>query len=262
MSEENAVLYSVDNHVALISLNRPKKLNTSSRALRADLGKAIKAAEADDDVRVVVFTGEGRAFAAGADLNESFTDDHNTVTEHLHKDHKPLIDAIRAAKKPFIAALHGATAGVNIAYALACDLIIMSENAFLLSPFSNIGLIPDGGTSWFLMSRLGRHRAYQMIIESDRLTSAQCLEYGIANKVVPDDGLRNAALDWANALAHDRPPLVMRYAKQVLNNIEDNAYNNAFDIEAKLQNSCVTSNDAREGISAFLEKRKATFTGT
>jgi 2-(1,2-epoxy-1,2-dihydrophenyl)acetyl-CoA isomerase len=153
--DEKTVLYTSENHVALIVLIRPEFMNVSSIRLRADLIEAIDLADKNDEVRVVVFAGEGRAFGAGADLSESFHAQHASVTEHILKDHKPIIDRLVQSPKTYIAALNGATAGISLASALACDLVIMAEDAYLLSPFASIGLIPGGGTSWFLLPALG-----------------------------------------------------------------------------------------------------------
>ena len=256
-----AVLYSEDGHVATISLNRPDAMNASSRQLRADLKVAMDSAEENKEIRVVVFTGEGRGFSAGADLTESFVDEHPTVTEHILKDHKPLIQAIGRSEKTYIAALHGATAGVSIAYALNCDLIMMAEKAFIYSPFAAISLVPDGGVSWFLVKALGYRRAYEVGVEGQRLSAEECKAAGLANRVVPDADLRDEAMKWAQHLANDVAPLSLRYAKQAMREATHGSYDSTVQKEADLQHLCVTSKDSREGISAFLEKRKPVFKG-
>lgn len=261
MDKHNAVIYSVENQVAVISHNRPQRMNASSSELRAGLRVALQAAESDPAVRVVVLTGEGRAFGSGADLKDGYSSEHKTVTSHILKDHKPLIDLIRSSKKPYIAAVNGAVAGISIAYAMACDMMIMAESAYLYSSFAAIGLIPDGGTCWFLMQRLGRQRAYQAIVESVRLSAVECFDLGIANKLVSDEQLRSKAVEWAATLAADCAPLSLRYTKEVLNYIEDHGYQLAAKKEAQLQHYCSTSSDRNEGVSAFLQKRKPEFTG-
>ena len=260
-SEEKAVLYTEDGHVALIALNRPKAMNASSRQLRADLTAAMEAAEKNDDIRVVVLTGEGRGFSAGADLTEPFTEHHETITDHILADHKPIVDFICNSNKTYIAALNGATAGVSVAYALACDLVIMAESAFIYSPFAAISLVPDGGVSWFLLQSLGYYRAYQMIIEGGRLTAAECEKIGLANKVASDEELRSAALAWANDLATKVAPLTMRYGKQALRTAQGNLLQQTIQKEAELQHLCDQSSDFKEGVTAFFEKRKPNFSG-
>ena len=258
---EPTVLYSEDGHVATISLNRPKAMNASSRQLRSDLKSAMDSAETNENIRVVILTGEGRGFSAGADLTESFVEDHPTVTEHILKDHKPLIDAIGTSQKTYVAALHGATAGVSIAYALNCDLVMMAEGGFIYSPFAAISLVPDGGVSWFLVKGLGYRRAYEVGVEGARLTSAECLSAGLVNRVVPDADLRTEAANWAAHLANDVAPLSLKYAKQAMRAAQNGTLADVQLVEAELQQLCVTSQDSQEGIAAFLQKRKPAFKG-
>lgn len=258
---EETVLYETYEKVALISHNRPTKMNASSKDLRLELRRAMNKAENDEAIRVVVLTGEGRAFQAGADLKDEYSSDHRTISEHILLDHKPLIDNIRRSEKTYIAAVNGAAAGIGMSYALACDLVMMAESAYLYSPFASIGLVPDGGACHFLLTKLGRHRAYQFIVESQRLTAAECHELGVANKVAPDEGFRAAALEWARDLSSDRAPLPMRYVKSILNALENEDYDQAVHLEAEFQHTCDQSKDMKEGVNAFFEKRKPVFTG-
>jgi len=261
MSKDSTVNYETADQVAIISLNRPDAMNASSHQLRNDIRAAINKAERNKNIRVGILTGEGRGFCAGADLKEGFGAHHATVTQHILSDHKPIIDDLINSDKPFIAALHGATAGIGIAYAMACDLIIMGEGGFMYSPFAAISLVPDGGTTWHLLKALGYRRAYQMIIEGGRLTAQECLEYGIANKICKDDDLRAEATAWAQKIATTIAPLTMRYAKKALRTAEQSSLNDTIHREAEYQHLCVQSKDAAEGISAFLQKRPAKFTG-
>ena len=258
---EETVLYSEDEHVALIALNRPNAMNASSRQLRAELTAAMTAAEENANIRVVVFTGEGKGFSAGADLREPFNEHYDTITEHILADHKPIVDHIASSEKTYIAALNGATAGVAVAYALSCDLVIMAESAYIYSPFAAISLIPDGGTTWFLLRQLGYYRAYQMIVEGGRLSAAECLQYGFANKVAPDSEIREQALAWAQSRATKTAPLSLRYAKQALRYAQTASLEATTIREAELQHLCDASDDFREGVTAFFEKRPPVFKG-
>lgn len=258
---DKAVIYKKLDHVALVALNRPDAMNSSNFQLRADLLEAFEQAEQDDDIRTVVLTGEGRGFSAGADLRESFTEHHSTVEQHIIKDHKPLIHWIRKSTKTYIAAINGAAAGVSVGYALTCDLIVIAESAFVYSPFAAISLIPDGGVTWHLTQYLGRARAYEMIITNGRLSAQEALGAGMVNKVLPDDGFRQATLDWAKQIAENTAPLSLRYAKQAVWAAAETGWENTLHKEAALQNHCVGSADNKEGAAAFLEKRKPVFQG-
>lgn len=258
---ECAIKFSKTNHVALITFNRPKEMNASNHQLRVELKAAFDEVEADETIRVVVLTGEGRAFSASADLRESFTQHHPTVEQHILKDHKPLIAQIRNSKKTYIAAINGAAAGVSVGYALSCDLATIADNAYILSPFAAISLIPDGGVTWHLTKYLGRARAYEMIITDGRLSPDEALGAGLVNKVLPADGFREATLTWAHHLAENIAPLSMRYAKEIVWAAAETDWDNTVNLEAALQNHCVASDDSKEGGLAFLEKRKPVFKG-
>ena len=256
-----AVIYEEKGRVALISLNRPEALNASSYRLRADLMDAIKCAEENEQVRIVVLTGEGRGFSAGADLTEGFSDHHDNVTYHILKDHKPIIDSIRHSEKTYIAALNGAVAGIGVGYALVCDLVTMGQSAYIYSPFAAISLVPDGGVTWYLTKFLGRARAYEMIITNGRMTSEECFQAGIANKIFDDEKLRDGTLNWADELAGQVAPLAMRYAKKSVWAATEQGLFDTIKTEATFQRTCIESEDFMEGVSAFAQKRKPTFKG-
>jgi 2-(1,2-epoxy-1,2-dihydrophenyl)acetyl-CoA isomerase len=163
-------------------------------------------------------------------------------------------------EKPVVAAVAGPAAGIGLSFALACDLVMMSEDAYLLSPFAAIGLIPDGGATWLLARTLGYHRAYQLCVESERVPAARCLELGLANRVVPADALDAESLAWAESLA-ERSPLALARTKLAMRAAMTSSFSETVAYEAHLQNACVESEDAQEGVAAFLGKRKAEFKG-
>jgi 2-(1,2-epoxy-1,2-dihydrophenyl)acetyl-CoA isomerase len=253
------VNYEQQDSVAIISMNRPDSLNGFTSELCEDLVLAFEKAHRDDSVRVVVFTGAGRAFSAGADLKEGFSGDRTTQAKLLF-EYGPVLMAISQIPKPVIAAVPGFAAGIGLSYALHSDLLVMADDAFLLSPFTTISLLPDGGANWMLVKQIGYHRAYQMCIESERVSAEKCLDLGLANKVVPAKDLREATVAWAQEIGK-RAPLSLAATKKVMRHAMDNDWLSCFTLEAAEQQILADSDDAREGVAAFLEKRKPNFKG-
>ena len=251
------VKYQRDGAVAVITLHRPDAMNAFHTELRAALAFALEKAHEDDAVRVVVLTGEGRTFSAGADLKAGIDRD---VSEILQVEYRPIQEAIANMPKPVIAAVPGSAAGIGLSIALHCDLLIMADNAFLLSPFTTISLVPDGGLNWLLVHQLGYRRAFQLSVESERIPAERCVELGLANRAVPADELMPAAMEWAGALA-ERAPLSMAATKKVMRFAAFRDWGEAYDMEAKFQGELLGSDDNQEGIQAFFEKRKPKFTG-
>lgn len=251
------VKYEQRGSVAIITLSRPESMNAFDTDLRAAVAAAFDRARKDAAIRVVVFTGEGRCFSAGADLKAGIDRD---VTEILQVEYRPIQEAIATLPKPVIAAVPGSAAGIGMSMALQCDLLIMADNAFLLSPFTTISLVPDGGLSWMLVRQLGYRRAFQLSVESERIPAARCVELGLANKAVPAERLMDAALEWAEALAQ-RAPLSLAATKQAMRHAMDHDWASSYDVEARLQGELLGTEDNQEGISAFLEKRSPEFKG-
>ena len=251
------VRYERQGAVVVITLNRPDRMNGFDEDLRAAVAEAFEKARDDDSVRVVIFTGEGRCFSAGADLKAGIDRD---VSEILQSEYRPVQEAIANIPKPVIAAVPGSAAGIGLSMALQCDLLIMADNAFLLSPFTTISLVPDGGLSWLLVRQLGYRRAFQLSIESERIPAERCVELGLANKAVPAEELQSAALEWAQSLAK-RAPLSLAATKKVMRFAADHDWSDAYDMEAELQGELLGSEDNQEGIDAFLEKREPEFKG-
>jgi len=251
------VKYEQHDAVAVITLFRPEAMNSFNTELRAALAFALEKAHEDDSIRVVVLTGEGRTFSAGADLKAGIDKD---VTEILQVEYRPVQEAIANIPKPVIAAIPGSAAGIGLSIALNCDLLIMADNAFMLSPFTTISLVPDGGMNWMLVQQVGYRRAFQLSIESERVAADRCVELGLANKAVPADELQSAALEWAQALAQ-RAPLSLAATKKVMRFAGNNNWGSSYDLEAQLQGELLASDDNKEGIQAFFEKRAPKFTG-
>ena len=252
------VKYEQQDAVAVVTLNRPDRMNAFTTELRADFLEALEKANGDDSVRVVIITGEGRCFSAGADLKEGGFD--RPVTEMLQVEYRPVQEAIASMPKPVIAAVPGSAAGIGLSIALQCDLLIMADNAFMLSPFTTISLVPDGGLNWLLVHQLGYRRAFQLSIESERIPAPRCVELGLANKAVPAAELHSAALEWAKELSA-RAPLSLAATKKAMRHAADKDWASSYDVEATLQGELLGSEDNKEGIAAFLQKRTAKFEG-
>lgn len=259
MSDWETVRYARDGTVSIITIHRPDAMNSFNAQLRRDLLAAFERAAADREVRVVVLTGEGRSFSAGADLKGSLMSDR-PVDEQLQLEYRPVFECIATMEQPVIAAVGGSAAGIGMSYALACDLLLMADSAFLLSPFSTISLVPDGGLNWLLVHQLGYRRAFQLAVEAERISAPRCVELGLANRAVPAESLMDEALAWARSLS-ERAPLSLAATKRAMRHAVSHDWASTFDVEAPLQRQLRESDDCKEGVTAFFEKRKPQFKG-
>lgn len=261
MSNFETVNIEYHDNIAVVSMNRPDKLNSFDAGLRRDLLLAVREVNRNDDIRVAVLTGAGRAFSAGADLSETQEQSHNfRVEDQLNGEFKPILMEIHEAPMPWISAINGACAGIGSAFGMACDLTVMADNAYLYQAFAAISLIPDGGATWHLVRTLGRKRAYEVIVTGEKLSAQKCLDWGLCNRVVPADQLLEETLSWASELAA-KAPLSLRYAKQALNTAIVSNVGDTISAEAKLQHECIGSVDAKEGVAAFMQKRAPQWQG-
>ncbi len=251
------VKYEKKDSVALITFNRPEVRNAFNAKMTEDILEALVEAKNDSNIRAIVLTGEGLSFSAGADL--SARDNKWSDTEAaLIEGYLPSLKEIMEMPKPIISAVNGAAAGIGSAYAMACDLTVMSEEAYILQAFSNIGLIPDGGANWFLTNTVGYKLAYQIAIEGERIDAKRCLELGLVNKVVAGENLLAEAISWADKLSL-RSSQSLSLTKKIMRKSVDSSYEDIYDLEAKTQNTLTGSEDNIEGITAFMEKRKPNF---
>lgn len=253
------LLYEIKNRVATITFNRPQARNAMNHQVRMELIKALDKAMADEQVRAIVLAATDPVYSAGADLKDDMGPDF-FPQEELEQEFKPSLMRIATGSKPVIAAVNGPAAGIGAAYALACDLCIMAEEASIYMAFAHIGFIPDGGATLQLLQSMGRRRAFELIAFGGKLTAEQCLEYGLANRVVPAAALAETAQALGEQLA-EQAPLALRYAKEALYKVGTLALDDAISLEAGLQNYCVRSEDGQEGVAAFLEKRKPVYKG-
>jgi 2-(1,2-epoxy-1,2-dihydrophenyl)acetyl-CoA isomerase len=248
-----------------IELNRPERLNAWSEELSADLLKVLREVAADDEVRAVMLTGAGRAFCAGADLKDGLAavrdsngqiDTKSTLVTWYH----PIVTAIREMPKPVVTAVNGPAAGAGLSLALAGDLVVAKESAYFSLAFVNIGLVPDGGASLFVPSRIGFARAAEMALLGDRVTAAKAVDIGLINAAWPDDEFAERADDLLERLSNG-PTRSYAGSKRELNHWLYSRMPEHLELEAQIQGELGRSKDFHEGVAAFLEKRKAAFTG-
>lgn len=260
MKNYTTIKYETLGAVATVTLNRPDSLNSFNKTMRAELAQALKQAADNHAIRIVLFTGAGRAFSAGADLKAGMPPEGQTVEQQLQDEYRPSLELITGMDKPVMAVINGPVAGIALGYVMACDLAIMSENAYLLSPFTTISLLGDGGINWHLPRYLGYKKAYEYSIECKKMSAKMALEMGMVNKIVLPEVLEETAMVWAQALTK-RAPLTMAATKKAMRFAMQNTFEHSFDLEAKMQNGLLGSADNIEGVTAFLEKRKPVFTG-
>jgi 2-(1,2-epoxy-1,2-dihydrophenyl)acetyl-CoA isomerase len=243
--------------VQTITLNRPEKLNAFTRTLHEELHEALEAAR-DPSVRVVVITGAGRGFSAGQDLTAF--GEAGDVAAMLRATYHVNVRAIRSLEKPVLAAVNGVCAGAGLSLACACDIRVASDVAFFVPGFVGIGLIPDSGGTFFLQRLLGTARAFEWMTSGRRLSAAEALEWGLVSEVVPDDRLADRAEERATELAA-LPTRGIGLSKRLFDHAEHATLEQQLEREAQLQAAATQTNDFREGVDAFLEKREPRFEG-
>jgi len=259
MSNFEKISYTLENHVATISLNSPKTMNAMSKQMRLELKQVIDTIEADKDARIVVIRAEGRGFSSGTDLTEGLAG-FDTIEEQILQEYKPVLMGIAQSKKPYIASINGACAGIGAGLALACDLAIMSDDSFIYLAFAGLSFVPDGGMTHHLVSAMGYKKAYQAFLETARIKADECLQYGFVNKVVEASQLTDATKAWAEALA-EGAPLAQKFGKEIMRGVHVSTVEETLDLEAKIQITCSTSKDSASAVNAFFKKEKPIFIG-
>ena len=253
---------TVSGAVATIALARPERLNALNAGVHAEIRNALDQVEANDAIRCLVITGEGRAFCSGQDLTERVSTDEKPIDTgaSLDRDYNPLVRRLVGFKLPTIAAVNGPAVGAGANLALACDILLFARSAYLQEAFTRIGLVPDAGGTWFLPRLVGLKRALAMSLTAERIPADECEKIGIAWKVFDDAVFVEEVGKFAAALAAG-PTLAYRLTKQALNASFGNDLATQLDIERDSQRQAGQSADFREGVLAFLQKRPARFEG-
>jgi 2-(1,2-epoxy-1,2-dihydrophenyl)acetyl-CoA isomerase len=247
-----------DEGVLTITLNRPEVLNAFNPPMQEAFRAALKEARGGD-VRAVVLTGAGRGFCVGQDLNE-FKDEAGDIAKRLRTTFNPSVVALRSLEKPVIGAINGAAAGAGLALACACDLRLAASSATFVPAFINVGLVPDTGASYFICRILGYARAFEWLCSGRRLSAADAHAWGVVAEVVDDDRLAARSAEVAASFAA-LPTAAIGMTKRLLERSAFTTLAEQLELEAQLQAAAAASEDFREGVAAFLEKREPRFSG-
>lgn len=260
------VIWDVEDGVGKITLNRPETLNAWNTQFGLDLREVVTSEAQDDSVRALLITGAGRGFSSGADLKDEGpgeTDDDGlpNVRKRLTELYHPILLGLRELPKPVVAAVNGPAVGIGASLAFACDLIMASSSAYFNLAFVNIGLMPDGGSTAFVPAAVGKARAFQMALLGERIPAQQALDWGLINKVVEPESLPQESLELAQRLAGG-PTRSYAGSKRALNRMVYGDLNAQLELEADIQHELFRTNDVREGVMSFVEKRAPAFTGS
>lgn len=268
MSDGKTVLSDLKDHLLTVTLNRPERLNALGGGLRDELYAVLQDAEHNEEVRVVVITGAGRAFSSGGDVKEmserkaggSIGSGGGRADGQFPPIRDHIIATMRRTAKPIIAAVNGVAAGAGMNLALACDMRVASDKALFTQAFVKRGLHPDWGGTYFLPRLVGPAKACELIFSGDMINAEQALQLGLVNKLVPHDDLPQATEEFARKFA-EGPPVAIGLAKRGIYRSLEADLASALEYETYAQNHCWNTEDADEGIRAFVEKRPAVFSG-
>lgn len=260
MEQAEFITYEVKDNIATITFNRPDSLNSLHPLLVEQTVSVLKQAEKDGDIRVVVLTGAGKAFCSGGDIQ--YMDQLTTVMDKRSYIYSAgeLVDTIMNLNKPVIAMVNGVAAGAGFNIALACDIIFVSEKAKFAQSFSKVGLVPDAGGTYNLPRIVGLHKAKELMFLADLISADEALALGIVNYVVSQDELRDATYKFAERLSQSAP-ISISFIKSAVNSSLECTLKEVLDKEVSNQTICLQTEDCKEGLNAFKEKRAPKFSG-
>lgn len=255
------LLFTREDGIATITFNRPEKLNAVTEAMRTEVHRLATELKTDEDTKVLVITGAGEAFSTGADASELTADYSGPIEPHILK--RPLgwwTVPVRSFPKPTIAAIPGVVAGVTFSLALSCDFRIASEKARFSMVFVKRGLVPDGGATYYLPRMIGTSKALELMLMGDTIDAEQAERLGLVNKVVPHDQLMSTTMDFARRIASG-PSVAIELIKRGVYKGATGDLESQLDFETLAQRICFQTEDFKEGITSFLEKRQPEFKG-
>ena len=257
----NSIEIKIENKIAFITLNRPEVFNSFNREMALSLQKTLDDCETNDEIRAIVLRGNGKAFCAGQDLKEVTIPELNPGFKKILEEHyNPIITRIRNIEKPILAAVNGVAAGAGANIALACDVVIASDQASFIQAFSLIGLIPDSGGTFFLPRLIGFQKASALMMLGDKISAEEAEKMGMIYKSVPSEVFESTIQKLATKLAN-MPTRALALIKKSLNQSLTNDLNSQLDLESKYQIEAAGTEDYAEGVSAFIEKRQPKFKG-
>ncbi|WP_299519655.1 enoyl-CoA hydratase-related protein [Winogradskyella sp.] len=256
-----SILLKIENKIAYITLNRPKVFNSFNREMALSLQSVFDDCETNDDVRAIVLTGNGKAFCAGQDLKEVTTPELNPGFKKILEEHyNPIIKRIRSIKKPVVAAVNGVAAGAGANIALACDIVVAHEKVSFIQAFSLIGLVPDSAGTFFLPRLIGFQKAQALAMLGDKMSAEEAERIGMIYRVISLEQFNNEVEKLAVKLAN-MPTKALGMIKELFNKSMTNTLEEQLDMESKYQIEAAQSEDYKEGVAAFIEKRKPNFKG-
>ena len=252
--------FSIKNNVAYITFNRPEVFNSMNDAMRKQIISYLDECATNAEVRALYITGNGKAFCAGEDLQEIVDPNGPSLTEIISSGYNPIVMKIRSIEKPVVAAVNGVAAGAGANIALACDITVAKASASFTQAFSKIGLIPDSGGTWTLPRLVGMQRATALMMLSDKVTAEEAAQMGMIWKVFSDESFEEESVKLAERLAQ-MPTRGLGLTKRALNASFGNDFASQAALEDVLQTKASHTHDYKEGVEAFLEKRRAVFLG-
>ncbi len=257
---EPTVLLALNDGVATITLNRPDRLNAFNETMHGELAQVLDRVELDRAIRAVLLTGAGRGFCSGQDLNDRATVERPDLGDTLDRLYNPLVRRLKALERPVIAAVNGVAAGAGANLALACDIVLAAKSAIFVQAFVKIGLIPDVGGSYSLPRLVGHARAMGLAMLGEQIDGEKAAEWGLIWRAVDDDQLLDEATTMAKQLAA-QPTVALGLIKRAINASATNDLDQQLELERDLQRQAGKTEDFAEGVSAFLDRRPATFKG-